>query len=139
MDVTSLEWTITMVVAVVILVFDVFWIAHRPHEPTIRETTLALTFYIALALAFGLYVWLHHGGTSGMKFMARWITRYSMSIDSLFIFILIMTSCTIPHVYQQEALMVGIVLALILHDIFIAVGSAPIAYIAWVFYTFGGF
>ena len=69
MDVTSLEWTITMVVAIVILVFDVFWIAHRPHEPTIRETALALTFYIALALAFGLYVWLHHGGTYGMEFL----------------------------------------------------------------------
>lgn len=139
MDVTSLEWTITMVVAIVILVFDVFWIAHRPHEPTIRETALALTFYIALALAFGLYVWLHHGGTYGMEFLAGWITEYSLSIDNLFIFILIMTSFKVPRVYQQEALMVGIVLALILRGIFIAVGAAAIAHFAWVFYIFGGF
>lgn len=139
MDVTSLEWTITMAVAIIILVFDVFWIARRPHEPTIRETALALSFYIALALAFGLYVWVHHGGRYGMEFLAGWITEYSLSIDNLFIFILIMASFKVPRIYQQEALMVGIVLALILRGIFIAVGAAAIAHFAWVFYIFGGF
>src|SRR5699024_390254 len=121
MDVTALDWTITMVVTVAILTFDVIWIARRPHQPSIRESAIALTFYVTLALLFALYVWLHHGSTYGMEFLAGWITEYSLSIDNLFIFILIMASFKVLRIYQQEALMVGIVLSLIFRGIFIVI------------------
>lgn len=139
MDVTSLEWIVTMVVTIVILVFDVGWIARRPHEPSMRECVGALAAYTTLAIGFAGFVWFRHGGTYGMEFVAGWITEYSLSIDNLFIFVVIMASFNVPRVYQQQALMVGIILALVLRAIFIAVGAAAIEHFTWVFYVFGIF
>ena len=139
MHVSQLEWLITVGVTIAVLLFDVIVIARRPHEPTMRECAIALSIYVSLAAAFGIWVWNFHGDRYGLEFYAGWLTEYSLSVDNLFIFIIIMASFNVPRKYQQEALMVGIVLALIFRGIFIALGAVAINQFSWVFYAFGAF
>ena len=139
MHVSQLEWLVTVGVTIAVLLFDVVVIARRPHEPTMRECAIALSIYVGLAAAFGIWVWNFHGGQFGIEFFAGWLTEYSLSVDNLFIFIIIMASFNVPRKYQQEALMVGIVLALIFRGIFIALGAVAINQFSWVFYVFGAF
>ncbi|MGB0969881.1 MAG: TerC family protein [Mycobacterium sp.] len=139
MNVSALEWGITLSATVAILLFDVIVIGRRPHEPTRRETATYLTIYISLAIVFGLWTWFFHGGQFGLEFFAGWLTEYSLSIDNLFIFLIIMASFKVPRVYQQQALLVGIILALIFRGIFIALGAVAIENFSWVFYLFGAF
>src|SRR6478609_7617250 len=139
MEVTPLVWWTTILVTSGILVFDVVVIGRRPHEPSRREVTTALSFYIGLAVVFGIGVWHFAGKEYGGEFFAGWLTEYSLSIDNLFIFIVIMGKLAVPRELQQSALMVGIVLALVLRGIFIAVGAAAINQFSWVFYIFGAF
>ena len=139
MNVSSLEWLITIGLTVAVLLFDVIVVARRPHEPTMRECGIYLSIYIGLAVVFGLWVWNFHGGQFGLEFFAGWLTEYSLSVDNLFIFIIIMASFNVPKVYQQEALLVGIVLALIFRGIFIALGAVAIEQFSWIFYIFGAF
>uniref|UniRef100_A0A5Q5BQW6 Integral membrane protein TerC n=2 Tax=unclassified Mycobacterium TaxID=2642494 RepID=A0A5Q5BQW6_MYCSS len=139
MNVSALEWGITIAVTVAVLLFDVVAIARRPHEPSMKECSIALSVYVSLAIAFGVWVWVFHGGDYGLEFFAGWLTEYSLSVDNLFIFIIIMASFNVPRKYQQEALMVGIILALIFRGIFIALGAVAINQFSWVFYIFGLF
>ncbi|WP_051485962.1 TerC family protein [Nocardioides sp. J54] len=139
MDVTTLEWTITIAATVAVLLFDVAVIARNPHEPTMRECAIALTFYIGAALAFGAWTWLGHGQEYGLQFYTGWLTEYSLSIDNLFVFLLLMAALKVPRQFQQQALMVGIVLALLFRAVFIALGYALIENFSWVFYVFGAF
>jgi tellurite resistance protein TerC len=132
-------WWTTVLVTTAILLFDVLVIGRRPHEPSAKETSLALTFYVALAIAFGVGVLLLSGARYGGEFFAGWLTEYSLSVDNLFIFIVIMGKLAVPRELQQSALLVGIVLALVLRGIFIAVGAAAIHEFSWVFYLFGAF
>src|SRR5690349_12229937 len=111
----------------------------NPHEPTMKECLVALSFYVGAAVVFGLGVWYFAGGNYGGEFFAGWLTEYSLSIDNLFIFIIIMGKFAVPREYQQAALMIGIVLALVMRGIFIAVGAAAINEFSWVFYLFGAF
>ncbi len=139
MDVSSLEWGITIAITIAVLTFDVIVIARDPHEPTFRECAVALSVYIGAAVAFGVWVWTYHGHDYGIEFYAGWLTEYSLSIDNLFVFIILMASLRVPREYQQEALMVGIILALIFRGIFIALGYQLIENFSWVFYAFGAF
>ncbi len=139
MNVTQLEWIVTLGVTIAILLFDIIYIARRPHEPTFRECAIALSFYVGLAVAFGIWVWFFHGGQFGLEFFAGWLTEYSLSVDNLFIFLIIMASFNVPRKYQQEALLIGIILALIFRGIFIALGAVAIEQFSWIFYIFGAF
>src|SRR6476620_2178388 len=139
MHVTQLEWIVTLGVTIAVLLFDVIVIGRRPHEPTKRETATYLTVYVALAVMFGLWVWFFHGSQFGLEFFAGWLTEYSLSVDNLFIFLIIMASFNVPKVYQQQALLVGIILALVFRGIFIALGAVAINQFSWVFYVFGAF
>jgi tellurite resistance protein TerC len=139
MHVTQLEWIITLGVTIAVLLFDVIVIGRRPHEPSKRETGTALAGYIGLAVAFGLWTWFYHGSQFGLEFFAGWLTEYSLSVDNLFIFLIIMASFNVPKKYQQQALLVGIILALIFRGIFIALGAVAINQFSWVFYLFGAF
>ena len=139
MNVSQLEWLITLGVTGAVLLFDVIYVARRPHEPTTRECAWYLSFYIGLAIAFGIWVWNFHGSQFGLEFYAGWLTEYSLSVDNLFIFLIIMASFNVPKVYQQQALLVGIVLALIFRGIFIALGAVAIKQFSWIFYIFGAF
>jgi len=139
MHVTPLVWWTTILVTSAILLFDVFYIGRRPHEPSRREVVTALSVYVGLAVVFGIGVWVTSGAQYGGEFFAGWLTEYSLSIDNLFIFIVIMGKFAVPRELQQSALMVGIVLALVFRGIFIAVGAAAISEFSWVFYIFGAF
>ncbi|HET7355704.1 MAG TPA: TerC family protein [Nocardioidaceae bacterium] len=139
MDVPIWLWVVTLGVTTTLLIVDIFVIGRRPHEPSRREVTLGLAFYVGLAVLFGLGVWYFAGSEFGGEFFAGWLTEYSLSVDNLFIFIIIMSKLKVPGRYQQAALLVGIVLALVMRGVFIAVGAAAINNFSWVFYIFGAF
>ena len=130
---------ISMVVLTGILLADVLLIFKRPHIPSAKESTLWVFFYAALAVAFGFVLWNLFGASKATEFFAGWLTEYSLSLDNLFVFVIIMTRFAVPKKYQQEVLMVGVVLALILRGIFIAVGAALIESFSAIFYVFGAF
>jgi tellurite resistance protein TerC len=137
--VSPLVWWLTIGITTALLVFDVFVIGRRPHEPSRREVTLALAGFIGLAVAFGIGVFVFSGSQYGTEFFAGWLTEYSLSVDNLFIFLIIMSKFGVPRAYQQTALLIGIVIALVMRGIFIAVGAAAINNFSWVFYLFGLF
>ncbi len=139
MDVSPLVWWLTIGITSVVLVFDVIVIGRRPHEPSRKEVSIALGVFIGMAVAFGIGVWVIAGHKYGTEFFAGWLTEYSLSVDNLFIFLIIMNKFAVPKKLQQSALLVGIVLALIMRGIFIAVGAAAINNFSWVFYVFGLF
>ncbi len=137
MNVHLYAWIITVGVMVLILAFDIFIIGRRPHEPSMREAGTAIGVYVGLAIVFGLSIWGISGPQFAAEFFAGWLTEYSLSVDNLFIFLIIMSSLKVPRQLQQFALMVGIVLALIFRGIFIAIGAAAISAFSWVFFLFG--
>ena len=139
MDVQPWVWFLTVGVLIAVLAFDVFIIGRRPHEPSMRECSYAIAFFCILALLFGLGVWYFSGPTYAGEFLGGWLTEYSLSIDNLFVFIIIMNRFAVPVRLQQTALLIGIILALVFRGIFIALGTAVIHYFSWVFYIFGIF
>jgi len=129
----------SLVVLSLIIVADLVLAYRRPHIPSVRESSLWVGFYVALALAFaGLLLWLGDAEQAG-QFVAGWLTEYSLSIDNLFVFLIIMGQFKVPRKYQQEILMVGILIALVLRAIFIIIGAQLIENFSWVFYLFGVF
>ena len=129
-----------MVVLVLILAADLLIILKRPHIPSMREATLWVVFYVTLALIFSvLLLWTTGDGDAAGQFVAGWLTEYSLSIDNLFVFVLLMTQFSVPRRYQQEVLMVGIIIALVLRGLFILLGAALIENFSWIFYIFGAF
>jgi tellurite resistance protein TerC len=138
-DVSPWIWEVTIGATIVFFIFDVWHMRRNPHEPTMKECLRALSFYVGAAVAFGVGVWQTAGSRYGGEFFAGWLTEYSLSIDNLFIFIIIMSKFSVPRQYQQTALMIGIILALVMRGIFIAVGAAAINNFSWVFYLFGAF
>jgi tellurite resistance protein TerC len=138
-DVPTWVWWTTVVVTGAILLFDVVVIGRRPHEPSTKEVSIALSAYVGLAVVFGIGIWVLAGAEYGTEFLAGWLTEYSLSVDNLFIFLIIMSKFSVPRQFQQSALLVGIVLALVFRGIFIGVGAAAINNFSWVFYLFGAF
>ena len=139
MNVPTWVWLATIAVAVAVLTFDVIMIARNPHVPSNKEVGSILAVYITAAVLFGAGIWVTNGSTLAGEFYAGWLTEYSLSIDNLFIFLLIMAKFGVPGKYQQIALMWGIIIAIVLRAIFIFVGAAAINRFAWVFYLFGAF
>ncbi|MCC6495754.1 MAG: TerC family protein [Propionibacteriaceae bacterium] len=132
-------WLITIAVMTVVLGVDLLVIGRRPHEPSMREAGIAIGVFSGLAVLFGLGIWYVAGARYAGEFFAGWLTEYSLSVDNLFIFVIIMANLRVPRQLQQFALMVGIVLALIFRGIFIALGAAAIERFSWVFFVFGAF
>ncbi|WP_205473928.1 TerC family protein [Nocardioides sp. SYSU D00038] len=139
MEISGLEWAITIGVTVAVLLFDVVVIARKPHEPSLKECAAYLSVYVGAAIAFGAWVWTSHGHDYGVEFYTGWLVEYSLSVDNLFVFIVLMAALKVPRKYQQEALMVGIILALVFRGIFIAIGYTLVENFSWVFYIFGAF
>src|ERR687886_20683 len=129
----------TFVGLAVLLLGDLAIVARRPHEPSMKESGLWVGFYVGLALLFGLVVWAVSDARFATEFYAGWLTEYSLSVDNLFVFVIIMARFRVPRKLQQEALMVGIIIALVLRGLFILAGAAVIERFVWVFYLFGVF
>jgi len=136
-DVHLSVWLGTIALVLALLVFDFFSHVRKAHEPTIRESTFWSLVYIGIAVLFGLGVWIFGGHQAGGEFFAGWITEESLSIDNLFVFLIIMTAFKVPRAYQQKVLLVGIAIALLARGVFIALGVVIIDNFSWVFYLFG--
>jgi len=129
----------SFVVLLLILATDLVLAYKRPHIPSTRESALWVTFYVVLALIFAvLMLWQGSPDHAG-EFIAGWVTEYSLSIDNLFVFVIIMARFSVPRKYQQEVLMIGIIIALVLRGIFILLGAQLIESFSWIFYFFGAF
>ena len=139
MNVSTWVWIVTLVALAAVLAVDLLIIGRRPHEPSMKEAGGWVAFYVGLALAFGVGVWAFAGGRYAGEFYTGWLTEYSLSVDNLFVFVIIMARFAVPRRFQQEVLLIGIVLALLMRGAFIAAGAALIAQFSWVFYIFGAF
>ena len=137
MNITPLVWFITIAVTIAFFVYDFFAHVRKPHEPSIGESARWSAFYIGLALVFGVGIGVVSGWTYGGEYFAGYLTEKALSVDNLFVFLIVMTGFAVPKIYQQKVLMIGIVIALILRGVFIAVGAALIENFSWVFYLFG--
>lgn len=129
----------SLVVLTLVLVGDLLIVYKRPHVPSMREASLWVVFYVVLALLFALAMLLLADAEHAGQFLAGWLTEYSLSIDNLFVFVIIMARFSVPRKYQQEVLMVGIIIALLLRLIFILLGASLIENFSWIFYIFGAF
>ncbi|QEO15692.1 TerC/Alx family metal homeostasis membrane protein [Agromyces intestinalis] len=127
----------SLVVLTLILVGDLLLVLKRPHVPSFTESTLWVAFYVGLALVFAGLMFLLGDAEHGGQFLAGWLTEYSLSIDNLFVFVIIMARFSVPRKLQQEVLMVGIIIALILRGVFILLGASLIENFSWIFYLFG--
>jgi tellurite resistance protein TerC len=130
-------WTFAVLGA--LLLFDLALVARRPHVPSMRESALWVAFYVALALGFSVVLLAVAGGVKAGEFLAGWATEYSLSVDNLFVFVIIMSRFAVPRDNQQKVLLVGIILSLILRGGCILLGAAAIEAFSWVFYLFGAF
>jgi len=138
MQVTPLAWTLTIVVLLAVLALDVFVVGRRPHEPTTRENAILIGIYVGAALLFGAGVAWQMSPEYGGQFLAGWLTEYSLSVDNLFIFLIIMGKLKVPRHLQQYALLVGIILALVFRGVFIALGDRTNLF-SGMFFVFGAF
>ncbi|TFC38484.1 TerC family protein [Cryobacterium sp. TMT2-42-4] len=129
----------SLVVLTLILVADLLIVFKRPHVPSMREASLWVAFYVGLALIFALLMLVLGDAEHAGQFLAGWLTEYSLSIDNLFVFVIIMARFSVPRKYQQEVLIVGIIIALVLRGIFILLGAQLIENFSWIFYIFGAF
>ncbi|WP_104136256.1 TerC family protein [Arthrobacter sp. ZGTC131] len=137
MDVPVLVWVLTIAGIVAMLVFDFFFHVRRAHVPRLKEAAIWSSAYVGVALCFGLGIVAFGGATSGAEYFAGFITEKALSVDNLFVFLVIMTSFGVPREDQQKVLLFGIAFALIARTVFILLGAALITTFAWVFYFFG--
>jgi len=138
-NVAGWVWFATIGGLLVLLAIDLVIVDRKPHEVTIGEAAKWVVFYVACAIVFGFGIWYFSGGEYAAQFFTGWITEYSLSIDNLFVFVIIMSTFQVPAIHQHRVLLIGIVVALIMRGIFIAAGSAVITRFSWVFYLFGLF
>jgi tellurite resistance protein TerC len=122
-----------------LLLVDLAVVARRPHAPSLRESSLWVGFYVSLAGVFAGLLWLVSSGPTAGQFVAGWLTEYSLSVDNLFVFVLIMSQFAVPRGNQQKVLMMGIILSLVLRGACIVIGAAAIDRFSWIFYLFGAF
>jgi len=133
---TPLLWAVAIGAVIALLALD-FMVTRRPHEVSMKEALGWSAFYIALPLAFGMYVWWQFGSGRGLEYLTGYLVEKSLSIDNLFVFILLLGAFAVPRVLRQRVLLYGIIGALILRGIFIALGAAALATFDWMFLVFG--
>jgi tellurite resistance protein TerC len=137
MDVPFFVWALTIAVIVGMLLFDFVGHVRTPHAPTLRESAIWSAVYVGIALVFGLLILWFAGADFAGEYFAGYVTEKSLSVDNLFVFVLIMASFGVPRQLQQKVLLFGITFALALRTVFILIGAAAIENFSWVFYVFG--
>lgn len=137
MSASPLIWGLTIIVILGLLAFDYFFHIRKAHIPTLREASIWSAIYVGIALLFGLLVFAFAGRTTGSEYFAGYITEKALSVDNLFVFLILISSFKVPRVNQQKVLLFGIVFSLIARTGFIFLGAALINSFAWVFYIFG--
>lgn len=139
MEVPIWVWLATAIGIIALLALSFFMHVRRPHEPTMKEAGAWTAFFVSASVLFGCGLGLVWNWDRGVEFFAGYITEYSLSVDNLFVFVIIMSSFAVPRADQERVLMAGIVMALALRTVFILLGGAAIARFSWVFYLFGLF
>src|SRR5919199_4994647 len=134
MDVATWVWALTIAAIVGMLVFDFIGHVRTPHAPSMREAATWSAVYVGIAVVFGLLIWGFYGSEYGGEYFAGYLTEKSLSVDNLFVFVLIMASFAVPRQLQQKVLLFGIAFALVLRTAFIFVGAAAIENFSWIFY-----
>ena len=137
MDVSILVWSVTIGAIVALIAVDLFTVSAKPHEVKFKEAASWSLFYIGIAVAFGIWIWQEYGSTAGTEYFAAYLVEKSLSVDNLFVFVIILAQFAVPSIYHQRILLIGVILALVLRGIFIAVGAAALAAFSFTFVIFG--
>jgi tellurite resistance protein TerC len=137
MDVTLITWALVVGVITALIVVDLLTVSRKPHEVMFKEAAIWSIFYIGVAIAFGVWVWQTAGSQFGTEYFAAYLVEKSLSVDNLFVFIIILAQFKVPSIFHQRVLMFGVILALVLRAIFIAVGAAALAAFSFTFVIFG--
>jgi tellurite resistance protein TerC len=137
MDVSLTIWAVTVGVILLLIVVDLLTVSAKPHEVMFKEAISWSLFYIGIAIAFGIWVWQQYGSTSGTEYFAAYLVEKSLSVDNLFVFVIILAQFAVPSIYHQRVLLIGVILALVLRAAFIAVGAAALAAFSFTFVLFG--
>lgn len=137
MNVSLATWFIVIAAILVLIVADLLTVSRKPHEVKFKEAALWSIFYISVAIAFGIWVWQSAGSVFGTEYFAAYLVEKSLSVDNLFVFIIILAQFKVPSIYHQRVLLIGVLLALVLRGIFIAVGAAALAAFSFTFVIFG--
>ena len=131
------EWIVLGILVVGLILFDLLGHVRKAHEPTIKESITWTAIYVSLALVFAGLTAIRHEPEFAIEFLAGYITEYSLSLDNIFVFIMIIAAFKVPRIYQQKVLMYGIIIALIARFVFIMIGAALVENFVWVFFIFG--
>jgi tellurite resistance protein TerC len=137
MDVTLLTWSIVVAAIILLVVIDLLTVSRKAHDVLFKEAAAMSIFYIAVAVGFGMWVWQTAGSVYGTEYFAAYLVEKSLSVDNLFVFIIILAQFKVPSIFHQRVLMFGVILALVLRAIFIAVGAAALAAFSFTFVIFG--
>jgi tellurite resistance protein TerC len=137
MNVTLLTWAIVIGAIAALVIIDLLTVSKKPHDVMFKEASIWSIFYISIAIVFGIWVWQTAGPQYGTEYFAAYLVEKSLSVDNLFVFIIILAQFKVPSIYHQRVLMFGVVLALVLRAIFIAVGAAALAAFSFTFVIFG--
>ncbi|TDD18739.1 TerC family protein [Nonomuraea diastatica] len=138
MPVPAWLWAVTLAALLTLILLDLIIVNRRPHKVTIAESARWIAFYIACAVAFGAGVWIFGGDDQAASYITGYITEYTLSVDNLFIFMIIMANFAVPAIHQHRVLLIGIMMALVMRGIFIGVGAQAVQRFSWVFWIFGG-
>lgn len=133
---TPMLWGVTIAVVLGLFVLD-FVLTRKPHEVSMKEAAAWSSFYIALPLAFGVFIWSRYGGDRGLEYYTGYLVEKSLSVDNLFVFMLLLAAFAVPDELKQRVLLIGVAGALILRGVFIAVGAQMISMFSWTFLLFG--
>lgn len=137
MQVSTLIWVTTIGLILALILIDLFTSSRTAHDVSFKEATAWTAFYVSISVAFGLWVWSYFGSTFGTEFFAAYLVEYSLSIDNLFIFVIILAQFGVPSIFHQRILLIGVMLALVFRAIFISIGAAAIAAFSFTFAIFG--
>ena len=137
MQVSTLIWAVTIALILGLILIDLFTSSRKAHDVNFKEAVAWTVFYVSVSVAFGLWVWSYFGSTSGTEFFAAYLVEYSLSIDNLFIFVIILAQFAVPSIYHQRILLIGVMLALVFRAVFISIGAVAISAFSFTFAIFG--
>ncbi len=137
MEVSGLVWVVTIGLILGLIILDLVTVSSKPHDVLFKEATIWSIFYIAVAIAFGVWVFSNYGTQYGTEYFTAYLVEKSLSVDNIFVFAIILAQFAVPSIYHQRVLLIGVLLALIMRAIFIAIGAAALELFSFTFVIFG--
>ena len=137
MQVSTLIWAVTVGLILALILVDLLTASRKAHDVKFKEAVATTLFYVSISIGFGLWVWSYFGSTYGTEFFAAYLVEYSLSVDNLFIFVIILAQFAVPSIHHQRVLLIGVMLALALRAIFISIGAVAISAFSFTFAIFG--